>query len=106
MEEDDPQQNNDILRTRLKQVGALVIFFGKVGEEWVRARLAEAAKIVIGDQCPVKAFFICLVPPEKDKDQVHFDQPFLNIQVLDNRQGVQSDALQPLFQLLGKGDAV
>ena len=102
-EEDDPRQNVQILQARLKQVDALVIFFGEVGEEWVRARLAEAAKIVITEQCPVQAFFVCLAPPGEEKDKIRFEQPFLNLQVLDNRQGLQLDALSPLLQLLGAG---
>ena len=104
-EDDDPVRNIQFLQERLKQVEALIIFFGQVGVEWVRARLAEAIKIVVTGGYPIKAFFVYLAPPETQKDALNFEQPFLNLHLLGNRKGFNPDSLGPLFEELGKGDA-
>ena len=54
-EEDDPRKNVRILEERLKQVTKLIIVFGSVTSEWVRARLGAAVEIAITEGCPLKA---------------------------------------------------
>jgi len=54
-EEDDPRKNIRILEERLKQVTKLIIVFGSVTSEWVRARLGAAVEIAITEGCPLKA---------------------------------------------------
>ncbi len=39
-EADDPSKNIRVLEERLKQVSRLIVVFGNVAEEWVRARLS------------------------------------------------------------------
>jgi len=104
-EDDDPESNVTILKERLKQVGALIIFYGLVSGEWVRARLAEAAKIVISENCPVNTFCIYLAPPEEGKADIRFDRPFFKLNLLDNRRGFNPDSLSPLLLSLGAGGA-
>jgi hypothetical protein len=58
-QEDDPSTNLDFFTRRLKQVGILILFYGAVAEEWVRARLAVTLQIAIAEQCPLRA---CGVP--------------------------------------------
>jgi TIR domain len=103
-EEDDPACNIKIFKERLKQVGALIIFYGLVNEEWVRARLAEAIKIVISENCPVKTFWIYLAPPEEGKTDVRFNPHiFKQLNLLDNRRGFNPASLSPLLVSLGAG---
>jgi hypothetical protein len=54
-EEDDPRKNIRILEERLKQVTKLIIVFGSVTPDWVRARLGAAVEIAITEGCPLKA---------------------------------------------------
>jgi len=54
-EEDDPRKNIRILEERLKQVTKLIIVFGSVTSDWVRARLGAAVEIAITEGCPLKA---------------------------------------------------
>jgi TIR domain len=54
-EEDDPRKNIRILEERLKQVTKLIIVFGSVTSEWVRARLGAAVEIAITEGCPLRA---------------------------------------------------
>jgi hypothetical protein len=105
-EEDDPSSNINTLKERLKQVGALIIFYGLVSGEWVRARLAEAAKIVISENCSVNTFCIYLAPPEEGKADVRFDWPLFKFNLLDNRRGFSPDSLRPLLVSLGAGGAI
>jgi hypothetical protein len=104
-EDDDPKSNITIFKERLKQVGALIIFYGLVHGEWVRARLAEAVKIVISENCPVNTFCIYLAPPEEGKADIRFDRPFFKLNLLDNRRGFNPDSLSPLLVSLGAGGA-
>jgi hypothetical protein len=101
--EDDPRRDINILKERLKKVGALIIVYGQVNEERVRARLEEAIKIVLDEHCPVKTFGVCLAPPDEEKTPVYFEYPFLNLHVLDNRKGFNPDSLGPLISTLGAG---
>jgi hypothetical protein len=54
-EEDDPRKNIRILEERLKQVTKLIIVFGSVTSDWVRARLGAAVEIAITEGCPLRA---------------------------------------------------
>jgi hypothetical protein len=102
-EDDDPRRNSTILQQRLKQVGAFIVFFGSVSEQWVRARLAEAINIVVADECPVHFFGIYLGP--QSRPDVRFDLPFIKLQTLDNRRGFNPQTLKPVIDALGVAPA-
>ena len=78
-EDDDPRSNLKILEERLKQVSKLILFFGAVAEDWVRARLAEALKIAVEQRCPLKTLAVCFVPPRRKEDGIRFDQGFTQV---------------------------
>jgi hypothetical protein len=103
-QEDDPRHNLSQLKDRLNKVGALIIIYGQVSGEWVKARLEEAVKIIVSESCPVKAFCICLAPPDEAKIDLYSKYQFLNLHLLDNRQGFNLNTLEPLFNSLRVGD--
>ncbi len=78
-EDDDPRSNLKILEERLKQVSKLILFFGAVAEDWVRARLAEALKIAVEQRCPLKTLAVCFVPPHYKEDGVNFSTGFTQV---------------------------
>ena len=100
-EEDDPKRNIQILQERLRQVKAMAILFGQVNVEWVRARLAEAVKIVICENYPVESFHIILAPSSQSQEGAHFAFPLQNLDVIDSRTGLNPEVLHPLFNRLG-----
>lgn len=102
-EDDDPRRNAAILQQRLRQVQALIIFFGSVSEQWVRARLAEAINIVVADGCPVRFFGIYLGPPGDGKQGARFELPFIRLHVLDNRERFDPATLETVLGALAAG---
>jgi hypothetical protein len=100
---DDPRSSIELLKERLKSVNAVVILYGKVGAEWVIARLEEMIKIVFSENIPIKSFCIYLAPPDKDPKNIRSKYPFLNTRVLENQYGFNPATLQPLFSDLGLG---
>jgi hypothetical protein len=102
-EDDDPRRNSAILHQRLKQVQGLIIFFGSVSEQWVRARLAEAINIVVADGCPVRFFGVYLGP--QSKADARFELPFIKLHILDNRRGFDPGTLEPVIGALGAARA-
>jgi len=101
-ETDDPSKNVKILEERLKQVSRLIIVFGDVAEEWVRARLGEAVKIAITEECPLKACGIYFAPPRQKAAGVKFDLGFLPVYQFDSRDFGDP---QTLLSLLGEAKA-
>ena len=78
-EDDDPRSNLKILEERLKQVSKLILFFGAVAEDWVRARLAEALKIAVEQRCPLKTLAVCFVPPHYKEEGISFSTGFTQV---------------------------
>lgn len=97
-EEDDPRRNSTLLEERLKQVQALIIVYGQVEERWVRARLAEAIKVAISEGCPLKLCGVYLAPPDAGKAEVDFSLPWLDVHMLDNRDGFDPRTLEPILR--------
>jgi len=104
-EEDDPRQNIDILTTRLQQTTSLIVFFGQVGFDWVRARLAEALKIIVTKDCPVRHCAVYLVPPDRDKEDLRLQFPLLQVDAIDNRRAFDPQILAPLVARIREGTA-
>lgn len=100
--EDDPRQNLELLRDRLRRVGGLVICQGQVDDDWVAARLEEAIKIAMADPGPLRVFCVYLGPQAKDVER-YARYRFLNFHLLDNRRGFDPKTLAPLLQQLAPG---
>lgn len=96
-EEDDPQRNMKVLEERLKQVTKLIVIFGDVAEDWVRARLGVALQIAVTEKCPLKACGVYFAPPRQRSAQGLFNLPFLPVYEFDNRDMNDSLQLAPIF---------
>lgn len=96
-EEDDPKQNVRILEERLKQVSKLIVIFGDVGEEWVRARLGVALQIAVTEKCPLKACGVYFAPPRKRNVQGLFNLPVLPVYEFDDRDISNPQTMAPMF---------
>jgi len=83
-EEDDPRKNMKILEERLKQVSKLIIVYGSVTEEWVRARLGAAVQIAITENCPLKSCAIYYASPQKKSAGGNFKLGFFPVQTFDS----------------------
>jgi len=83
-EEDDPEKNMKVLEERLKQVNKLIVIFGDVGEQWVRARLAVAVHIAITARVQLKACGVYYAPPRQRGPSSMFDLPFLPVYEFDS----------------------
>ena len=102
---DKPSDNISELIQRLKRVAAVIIIYGKVGVEWVIARLEETVKIVITEKLPVKSVCIYLAPPEKDPEIIRSPYPIIHPHLLDNQKGFDPAAFDPLYHDLGLKEA-
>lgn len=96
-EEDDPRKNLKLFEERLKQVSLLIVFFGDVSVEWVRARLAAALQIVIAQGCPLKACGVYLAPPHKSNPEILLEQKLIPIELMDNSEGFDPATVTPLL---------
>jgi len=83
-EEDDPSKNMKVLEERLKQVNKLIVIFGDVGEQWVRARLAVAMQIAITARVQLKACGVYFAPPRQRGPSNIFDLPLLPVYEFDS----------------------
>lgn len=84
---DDPALSLKILEDRLRQVSRIIILFGQVTEDWVRARLGEALNVAARTPgCPLKSFAVCFAPPQKKEKGIRFDLSFMPVQHFDLRE--------------------
>lgn len=95
-EADDPSKNIRVLEERLKQVSRLIVVFGNVAEEWVRARLSEAVKIALTENYPLKALGVYFAPP-RQKGSVKFSLGLLPIHQFDSQDLNNPQSLAPLL---------
>lgn len=96
-EEDDPQKNMKVLEERLKQVNKLIVIFGDVAEEWVRARLAVAVQIAITARVQLKACGVYFAPPRQRGPDGIFNLPLLPVYEFDNRDISNPQNLGPML---------
>jgi hypothetical protein len=96
-EEDNPQLNMKILEERLKQVSKLIIIFGDVAEDWVRARLGIAVQIAVTERCPLKACGVYFAPPRQRGVDGMFALPFLPVYEFDSRDISNPDTLKQML---------
>jgi len=83
-QEDDPRKNINMLGERISQVRKLVFFYGKVSRDWVLERMSAALQLIVTNNYPVEEFFILMVPPHKDPNDIALKQRFLKVNVVDN----------------------
>jgi hypothetical protein len=100
-QEPDPRRNEEILRSRLAEVDALIIVYGHADMSWVRSRLDQAINMATSEGYSLKTFCIYLAPPDETKEDLCSAFETLNLRVLDNRKGFDPDSLTPLYEDLG-----
>jgi hypothetical protein len=83
-QEDDPRKNINMLGERISQVRKLVFFYGKVSRDWVLERMSAALQLIVTNNYPVEEFFVLMVPPHKDPNDLALKQRFLKVNVVDN----------------------
>lgn len=96
-EEDDPQKNMKVLEERLKQVNKLIVIYGDVAEQWVRARLAVAVQIAITARVQLKACGVYYAPPRQRGPSNIFDLPFLPVYEFDSNDISHPQNLGPML---------
>jgi len=96
-EEDDPQKNMKVLEERLKQVNKLIVIYGDVAEQWVRARLAVAVQIAITARVQLKACGVYFAPPRQRGPSNIFDLPFLPVYEFDSNDISHPQNLGPML---------
>jgi hypothetical protein len=96
-QEDNPSSNLDIFTQRLKQVSLLIVFYGAVAEEWVRARLGVAIQIAIAENFPLKACGVYVAPPHKSHLNTRPAQRFISVDWMDHTGGFNIAAIDRLL---------
>jgi hypothetical protein len=99
-EEDDPRKNIRILEERLKQVDKLIIVFGSVTSEWVRARLGAAVEIAITEGCPLKACAVYYAGARRKGSDGDFRLGLFPVYTFDANDLSNPQALAPLLDAL------
>ncbi|HJQ23353.1 MAG TPA: toll/interleukin-1 receptor domain-containing protein [Blastocatellia bacterium] len=97
-EEDDPRKNIRILEERLKQVTKLIIVFGSVTSEWVRARLGAAVEIAITEGCPLKACGVFYAGARRKSVDSDFRLGLFPVYTFDTADLGNPQALKPLLE--------
>lgn len=98
-QEDDPKKNINILQDRISQVSKLIFFYGRASRDWVKERMNAALQLIITNNYPKKDFFVFMVPPHKDPNDLSLNQQLIKIDVVNNSDALQLDfnALAPFF---------
>jgi hypothetical protein len=85
---DSPLTNLSQMKGQLGRVQSLVVFFGNVSRDWVRARLIEGFRLALEIGNPLKSLIVCLAPPRKVEEELAFNLGALKIKVMDNSEGI------------------
>lgn len=98
-QEDDPQKNINILSDRISQVTKLIFFYGKVSKDWVEERMKAALQFIASNHYPIKDFFVFMVPPHKEANEISLKQQLIKINIVNNSDTLQLDfnTLQQFF---------
>lgn len=96
-QEDDPGKNLNLFSERLRQVAGLIIFYGAVTEEWVRARLAVALQIAVAEGYPLRACGVYIAPPHKPNPARKLSLPLVPVEWMDHTAGFNSKAVDHLL---------
>jgi hypothetical protein len=88
-QEDDPRKNIHILEDRISQVSELIFFYGRVSRDWVLERMSAALQLIVTHNFPVEGFYVYMMPPHKDPNDISLKQRFLKVNVIDNSSASQ-----------------
>jgi TIR domain len=80
--EDEPAKNIDLLADRISMVTKLIFLYGKVSASWVVERMNAVLKLIINNNYAVDEFFVLLLPPNTDAQQIELPQKWLKVNVL------------------------
>lgn len=83
-QEDDPHKNIDILSERIRQVTKLIFFYGQVSKDWVLERMSTALQLIVTNNIPIEEFYLIMVPPKKNINDILLRQRVLNINIINN----------------------
>jgi len=99
-QEDDPKKNINILEDRISLVNNLLFLYGKVSKDWVLERMKAALQFIAANKYPKKDFFVLMVPPHKDPNDISLKQQFIKVNIINNSDTPQLDftALLPFFK--------
>lgn len=99
-QDDDPNKNLEAFESRLRQVSTLVILYGQVSEGWVRHRLGVALQLSVVNNLPLKAFYVCVVPPARVDERTRFQLGPVSVKLIDNSRSERLDGstLAPLYE--------
>jgi hypothetical protein len=95
--EDDPGKNSDEFIDRLRRVGLLIIFYGSVPLEWVRARLHNALQIAVEKSFPLRACGVYMAPPLTPQTMQTFTLPLVSLEWMDHTRGFNASAVDHLL---------
>ena len=96
--EDDPAVNAAEFAERLKQASILIVFYGAVPLELVRARLELALHLRVVQQLALRAFGIYMAPPLQPDSAPAFSWPWATLEWMDHRKGFNPAAVDRLLQ--------
>ncbi|MDJ0841978.1 MAG: toll/interleukin-1 receptor domain-containing protein [Acidobacteriota bacterium] len=80
----EPEQNLDILESRLRSTARLLVFNGRAPNNWAVNRLAEAFRLVVSCSLQARDFLMYLAPPRKDPGAIKRRLHPLPVRVWDN----------------------
>lgn len=81
VDDDDPALSLNLLKQRLRQVSRMIILFGEVTEDWVRARLGEALSVAAQTpNCPLRKFVVCFCGKQRKENGTRFELNFMPVQ--------------------------
>ena len=101
-QEDDPRKNINILEDRISQVSKLIFFYGKVSKDWVVERMNAALQLIVANNYAIDDFFVFMVPPHKDTNEISLKQRFLKLNVFNfsDKPSIDTNALDDFFNNL------
>ncbi len=85
----DPRLNLDILAQRIQQVKKIVFIYGSISKDWVVERMSAALQIIIENNYAIDSFYVYMLAPVKNPEDVVLNQRYLKISVFDNSHNTQ-----------------
>ena len=97
-QEDDPTRTENLFSESLKRAAILIVIYGTVTVEWVRARLAHALQIALMTEgCQLRACGVYMAPPHKPDTTNQFSIPAVPVHWMDHTNGFNAAAIDQLL---------
>jgi hypothetical protein len=97
-QEDDPTRTENLFSESLKKAAILIVIYGAVTREWVRARLAHALQIALMTEgCQLRACGVYMAPPHKPDAADQFSIPAVPVLWMDHTSGLNAAAIDQLL---------